>query len=75
MNEVKNKMRSIWFFVGLVMSAMGFITILAGIYSLHTPENQDVRLSNLHANIWWGALILVTGLIYVVKNRNKYVDH
>jgi Na+/H+-translocating membrane pyrophosphatase len=75
MDEVKNKMRSIWFLIGLVMSAIGFITVLAGIFSVNASENQDVRLSNLHANIWWGVLILIIGLIYIVKNRNKYVDH
>jgi hypothetical protein len=74
MDEVKNRMRSIWFFVGLVLSAMGFITLLAGIWSVNAPENQDVRLSNLHANIWWGVIILIAGLIYTVKNRNTYVD-
>jgi high-affinity Fe2+/Pb2+ permease len=75
MGEEKNKMRSIWFFVGLVMSAMGLITLLAGIYSYDALENQDIRLSDLHANIWWGVLILIIGLVYIIINRNKYVDH
>lgn len=75
MDEVKNKMRSIWFLIGLVMSAIGFITVLAGMYSMHAAENQEIRLSNLHANIWWGALILIVGLIYIIKNRNNYIDH
>ena len=74
MDEAKTKTRSIWFFVGIVLSAMGFITFLAGILSVDGPENQTVRLATLHANIWWGILMFLAGLLYAAVNRNKFID-
>jgi hypothetical protein len=65
-------MRSIWFLVGSIMSVIGFIVLVAGIYNLFHPADQNIRLSNLHANIWWGLLIMATGLVYLLKNKNKY---
>jgi len=67
-------MRSIWFFVGLIMLIIGIIVFLAGVYELISPTAQDIKLVNLHTNIWWGAIIAVAGLIYIVKNKNKYVS-
>ena len=72
--ETEKGMRSIWFFVGLIMLTIGILVFLAGIYELINPTVQDIKLINLHTNIWWGALIAITGLIYIVKNKNKYVD-
>ncbi|MCG6915537.1 hypothetical protein LJE86_16640 [bacterium BMS3Abin03] len=72
--ETEKGMRSIWFFVGLIMLTIGILVFLAGIYELINPTIQDIKLINLHTNIWWGALIAITGLIYIVKNKNKYVD-
>ena len=72
--ENEKRMRSIWFFVGLIMLTIGILVFLAGIYELINPTIQDIKLINLHTNIWWGALIAITGLIYIVKNKNKYVD-
>ncbi|MGO9482794.1 MAG: hypothetical protein ACLP05_13575, partial [Candidatus Kryptoniota bacterium] len=62
MEPDKKGMRSIWYFVGLIMSAIGLIEVLAGIYDLYFPSAQDIRLANLHANIWWGVMILIAGL-------------
>ncbi|MGA7160750.1 MAG: hypothetical protein WBZ48_07090 [Bacteroidota bacterium] len=74
MENDKKGMRSIWYFVGLILSAIGVIEIAAGISDLCFPSSQHVRLSQLHANLWWGIAILITGLIYVVKNRDNYVE-
>jgi hypothetical protein len=32
------------------------------------PEHP-VKLANMHADLWWGILLLVIGLISVVKYR------
>jgi hypothetical protein len=66
-------MRSIWYFVGLLLSAIGVIEMAAGISNLYFPSAEHTRLENLHANIWWGIMILIVGVVYIVKNRNKYV--
>jgi hypothetical protein len=73
--ENEKGMRSIWFFVGLIMLLIGILVFLAGIYELINPTIQNVRLTGLHTNIWWGVLIAVTGAVYVVKNKNKYVKN
>jgi divalent metal cation (Fe/Co/Zn/Cd) transporter len=70
----EKRMRSIWFFVGLIMLVIGILVFLAGIYDLINPSVENIKLISLHTNIWWGALIAITGLIYTVKNKNKYVD-
>ncbi len=73
MENDKKGMRSIWYFVGLILSAIGVIEVLAGIYDLYSPPTEKVTLAHLHANIWWGLIIAITGLVYFVMNRNKYV--
>jgi hypothetical protein len=73
--EGKEKgMRSIWYFVGLIMFVIGLVELAAGIYDLYFPTKNDVKLAYLHANIWWGILILIIGLIYIVKQKNKYTN-
>jgi uncharacterized membrane protein HdeD (DUF308 family) len=66
-------MRSIWFLVGLILTVIGVIVFAAGIYDLFNPTTQNIRLTSLHSNIWWGALIIIAGVIYILKNKNKYV--
>ena len=33
------------------------------------PAERTVVLANLHADVWWGALMLVLGLFYTIKFR------
>ncbi len=75
MDGEKKGMRSIWYFVGLIMFAIGLVELAAGIYDLFYPSAKDIKLVNLHANIWWGIIILITGLIYIVKNKNKFIGN
>ncbi|MGD0988367.1 MAG: hypothetical protein ABR874_11180 [Candidatus Sulfotelmatobacter sp.] len=61
-------MVSIWFFIGISLAVNGGLILAAGIYELvRPPVNPAVVLFNLHANVWWGALLLVIGLIYCYK--------
>lgn len=55
----------IWFFIGALLTAYGVLILGAGIYGLSHPA--DVVLDELHIGIWWGALLLVVGLFYVVR--------
>ncbi len=57
----------IWYFIGLLLLVYGVIILGAGIYQLSHPP--DTVLSNLHATIWWGALMLVIGVVYVYIHR------
>ena len=46
----------------------GALILAAGIYQLvNPPVNPGIVLLNLHANVWWGAALLVFGLIYCFK--------
>jgi hypothetical protein len=55
---------SIWFFVGVSLLVNGGFIFGVGIYELLNPPQVQVVLHQLHANIWWGALLFVTGIIY-----------
>jgi hypothetical protein len=56
---------SIWFFIGCSLAVNGALILAEGIYQLvNPPANPGVVLYRLHANVWWGAALLVLGLIY-----------
>lgn len=55
---------SIWFFVGVIVLAYGVLILGAGIYELSHPPEKPVVLAELHAGIWWGALLLILGAFY-----------
>ena len=61
-------MISIWFFIGLSLAVNGALICAAGIYQvINPPAHPDIVLFNLHANVWWGAVLFLVGLIYCVK--------
>jgi hypothetical protein len=61
-------MISIWFFIGVSLAVNGALIVAAGIYQVvNPPVDPGVVLFNLHANVWWGAVLLVIGLIYCIK--------
>ena len=62
-------MLSIWFFIGVLLLAYGFLILGAGLYELVSPPDHPVVLSNLHAGIWWGVLLILMGTIYSVRFR------
>jgi len=61
-------MVSIWFFIGISLAVNGGLILAAGIYQLvNPPENPNIVLFNLHANVWWGAILLLIGAFYCFK--------
>ena len=58
---------SIWFFIGISLAANGAVICATGIYELVSPPANQVVLYNLHANVWWGALLLILGLFFSVR--------
>jgi hypothetical protein len=67
-------MKPIWYFVGLMLLAMGAIIFVAGIYTLLTPPAKPPVLGELNTDLWWGALMVVAGLIFLLANRKKTVS-
>jgi uncharacterized membrane protein HdeD (DUF308 family) len=59
-------MVSIWFFIGISLAVNGALILAAGLYQLANPPANPVVLFNLHANVWWGAVLLVGGLFYCI---------
>jgi hypothetical protein len=67
---------SIWFFIGLLLTVYGVLIMGSGLYELSAPAPAAAQggiesnvMPNLHAAIWWGALLLVSGLVYVIGFR------
>lgn len=58
---------SIWFFIGISLLVNGVLILGWGLYEAIHPPQQPVVLFNLHASIWWGALLTAVGAIYSVK--------
>ena len=67
---------SIWFFIGVSLLVNGALILGAGIWQIVNPPAVHVVLYNLHANVWWGALLLLVGIAYSVRFRpqHKAVD-
>ncbi len=53
----------IWFFIGALLALYGTLILGAGIAGLFEPPR--VALAELHAGIWWGALLIAIGGLYV----------
>jgi hypothetical protein len=53
----------IWFFIGALLLVYGVLILGAGIFGLFHPPR--VELAELHAGIWWGALLVLIGGSYV----------
>ena len=61
-------MVSIWFFIGISLAVNGALILAAGLYQLvNPPANPGVVLFYLHANVWWGAVLLIIGAVYCFK--------
>ena len=58
---------SIWFFVGVSLLVNGALILGAGLWELIYPPANPVVLFQYHANVWWGAVLLVLGILYSLK--------
>ena len=57
---------SIWFFIGVSLLVNGALILASGLYELLHPPAVRVVLFNLHASVWWGALMLAIGIVYCI---------
>jgi hypothetical protein len=65
---------SIWFFVGVSLLVNGLLILGAGIYEFVHPPEKPVVLFQLHANVWWGGVLVLAGILYCVfyaPGRNR----
>lgn len=61
----------IWFFIGVLMFVYGLLVFGYGIYEAATGIYPPVQLAELHAPIWWGAILFLIGLLYIIKFRPR----
>jgi hypothetical protein len=60
----------IWFFIGVLLVVYGTMILGYGVFEWVTLSYPaGVELTNLHTPVWWGGLLTVLGLVYVVKFR------
>ena len=58
---------SIWFFIGVSLAVNGAVILGRGIYEVVYPPENRVVLYDLHANVWWGALLLILGIFFSLR--------
>jgi len=58
---------SIWFFIGLLLTFYGVVITATGLYELVSPPANPPVLASLHPSIWWGAVLLIIGLVYLIR--------
>jgi hypothetical protein len=58
---------SIWFLIGVSLLVNGVLICGAGIYEYIHPPLEKLVLFDKHAGIWWGAILLLTGLLYCIR--------
>jgi len=65
----KHHIIPVWFFVVAVLFVYGILIFISGLAEYSHPH--DTVLANLHAPVWWGALLAVLGAVYCVIFRRK----
>ena len=55
----------VWFFVGLLLAVYGALIFASGLAEWSHPSNTV--LAELHAPVWWGAVLAIVGAAYVVR--------
>ncbi|MGD8426493.1 MAG: hypothetical protein PVH63_02625 [Balneolaceae bacterium] len=59
--QEQNGMKTIWYFVGLLMLTIGVIILGSGLYYVAYPPENPVVLHYLHPDIWWGSIMGIFG--------------
>lgn len=69
MPSEKHHILPVWFFVGVLFLIYGVLIFASGLSEWSSPP--DIALANAHAPVWWGALMTVVGLVYVLSFRPR----
>ncbi|HYK61198.1 MAG TPA: hypothetical protein VEV85_17325 [Bryobacteraceae bacterium] len=59
----------VWFFVGLLLGVYGLLILSSGLAELSNPP--ATVLANLHAPVWWGAVMVIVGGAYCLAFRPR----
>lgn len=69
MSDEQRHMIPVWFFVGVLLFIYGILIFASGLSEWSHPP--DTVLANLHAPVWWGAIMIVLGGIFAQAFRPK----
>jgi len=59
----------VWFFVGLLLFIYGILILASGV--AEWSNLPHTVLAELHAPVWWGALMTAVGLGYTIAFRPR----
>jgi hypothetical protein len=65
MMRARHHMLPVWFFIGLLLTIYGVIILIASLVDWSEPSSAV--LSQYHAGLWGGILLLAIGGLYVLK--------
>ena len=68
MHGSDRQMLSIWLFIGILLLVYGTIIMGVGMWELFSPAAHPTVLAELHPSLWWGALLLILGGVFVGTN-------
>ena len=58
---------SIWFFIGVLLTIYGVLITATGLFEFAFPPAHPPVLAELHASLWWGIVLLIIGLVYLLR--------
>jgi len=64
-------MKSIWFFVGLTLTIMGVLVVIAGILDYVSPPIRQTTLGSIHPALWWGVLMVAAGTLFLLTEKRR----
>ena len=66
----------IWFFIGGLLTIYGVLICGVGVYHFIVPPPIDARVTlyELHADVWWGALMIAAGLFYLIRFHPRTIQ-
>lgn len=73
MSEKTEGLKTIWYLVGIVIVIMGALVLLAGVIDAFSASPPETVLADLHPGIWWGFIMVVTGIVFLFSNIGKVV--
>ena len=65
----KHHIIPVWFFVGMLLFIYGVLIFISGLSEWSHPP--ATVLAELHAPVWWGALLIVLGGVYSIMFRPR----
>lgn len=67
--SAERRMIPVWFFAGILLLIYGILIFASGLAEWSHPP--ATVLAGLHAPVWWGAIMIMIGAVFVQIFRPK----